>query len=120
MCRSSTKRSYVRTPLANYQEEELPSQAQDPDSASARLAERAITARSPHNFKNFVLDDHHDIRRVANGRQGAYVVAYSNAVEDLEAVKTYQLDFVFCDIAMFEPLDQIRRRDTGYSDDRSS
>ena len=61
---------------------------------------------SPNRLSNFtivVVDDHSDFRRylgVFLGRLGANVAVAENAIEGLEAVKTYRPNLVLSDISM--------------------
>jgi CheY-like chemotaxis protein len=61
---------------------------------------------SPNRFSNFtivVVEDHDDIRGYLGAflsRLGAKVVAARNALEGLEAVKTYRPNIVLSDIVM--------------------
>jgi len=74
---------------------------------------------SPNRLSNLtivIVDDHSDFRRYLGlflGRLGANVALAQNAIEGLEAVKTYRPNLVLSDISMpgrdgFELLSDIR------------
>jgi len=61
---------------------------------------------SPNRLSNLtilVVDDHNDVRRYVGaflGQLGANVAVAENAIEGLEAVKTYRPNLVLSDISM--------------------
>ena len=67
------------------------------------VAPRLMSPNRLSNLKIVVVDDHNDFRRYLGaflGRLGANVAVAENAIEGLEAVKTYRPNLVLSDISM--------------------